>query len=270
MEHSPNKVWRERVQKVDMSTVPLSTSTEDGDHYWYTDGVKKQNDRLSRMRERNPGLLRGVLLKRNSDVRCVREESLLHLIDIYNRDGDDDVVEVLFKALCKKCEPKIKHLVNGIPHSKRQDIVDEVISELGLAVIFTNKKHYQFARFQFDLFLRSQVIDAIRRSVRVSQKTISFADIEALIEDVEYEAKLEPIFPDDRDISIEERIVSKEELAEILKRTKLQKHKIEAFLLKELEGLEDEDIAPIFKRTPDTIRKWRNEVKRHIRRLKKG
>jgi DNA-directed RNA polymerase specialized sigma24 family protein len=265
MEYSPKVIQREKEKRVDRSEIPLSGSAGDSDHYWYTDDLKKQNERLSRIREKKPGLLRRLLLKCPHGLKSMREESLLHLIDIYNIDRDDDVIDTLFKVLCKKCEPKILFMVKGMPQARRQDILEKIIEELGNAVIYINKKTYRFARFQFNTFLQRRVIDAVRKSFRDSKRTIMFADIESLIEKGENE---EPVFPDNASISRERQIISKEALDEILKQTNLPERKIEAYLLKEIEGLEDEEIAPIYKRTPDTIRKWRNTVERHLKRFR--
>lgn len=232
---------------------PLSRKTKEGKRYVRrTDVTKEITDVLSFEEVE-------LFAKVTSDLEfslSLRAETLIYLIRMYYR-RNSEIAKILLGALLRKCEPLIKSWTKERFREYSDDIYHDTVVTLAKLISERENKRLDFAEVQFNLFLKSLVIDQRRKYCPALQvdKTRAYGEDQENYE----EEVIEAIISSEIHSRIIEDIAFKEAISSI-KPTQAQ---IAAYLYF-IEGLTYKHIAKHLNRSDRTIQTWIVKARKHL------
>ncbi|TCP78859.1 sigma-70-like protein [Rhizobium sp. PP-CC-2G-626] len=161
----------------------LLTKTEsDGTPYMRPPGVETQIDEASKLSLAD---LRGrLLLTDRADPRHSRSECLVHLVREGRRSGDQARMNMVLPILLGRCEANLRVTVadGAIPDAAnlRQEILDDLTELFVMDGSGDFPDELDFYECKFNKAFRALRIDAVRRAVRRSKRSIDVTEMPEL------------------------------------------------------------------------------------------
>ena len=232
---------------------------ENEQEYWRRPLIECELESIATAQVKDPDQLRKRFVDDQRFLSSLCPETLLCVIDQYydpkDKEKNDDVVNSLSGVLVKKSIERMtffkRHLYSN---TDKLDVESHINYTIGCMI--EDRKGYRFARYQFDTVLQRQIIDEFRRSARKYRYIL--ADAEELIKEERRrrEGAEAPLF--------EKQLSDRDEIDSLLRRLDIDQRKKQAFLLRNICDLSYEVLALYFRKQPDTIRKWCDEVKKRL------
>jgi RNA polymerase sigma factor (sigma-70 family) len=232
--------------------------------YWRSALVESELDSIARAKEADPDQLRKTLVDDQPYLWSLKPETLLCVIDQYydpkDKEKNEDVVNSLSGVLVKMGITMMRFFQGRLSSNiDKLDLESHINYSIGCMI--EDREGHLFARYQFYTVLQRQIIDEFRKSARPHKNGILFITFDEAEELINEERRrregAEAPLP-------EKKLSDRDEIDALLRALEIDKRKKQAFLMRSLGGLTYEDISQYFRKQPDTIRKWCDEVKTHL------
>jgi RNA polymerase sigma factor (sigma-70 family) len=203
----------------------------------------------------------------------LKDEVLCYLIRERLRAGYQESANAVTEVLLRRHAGTIRSRIGrgGIDERHREDCEGEIVSQLLVELFDTDSNRSDFAQMRFGLYFKRLSYGVIRKFRELQQRERQAESITSKQDDSTEEIDLLDTLSDERVLSAEDRVLTRDALAH------LPKHLREVFILRHFEGLQTESNSPTepsisryLDVTPRTVRNRLRDAEASLRRWREG